>query len=123
MILDLVATGVPGGVTVLTVAGDVDMVSAPRLRAELVRLCSEQVGTPRIVLDLVGVDLLDTTGIAAILEGVKRCSLRDGSLVLARAESQVMRELELTRLSDALRVFDSVDDACAALGPDRRWPA
>lgn len=120
MAFDLVVTAAPGGVTVLTVSGDIDMVTAPRLRAELVRLCAEHVGTPRLVLDLVGVDLLDSTGIGAVLEGVKRCSLAGGALVLARAEPQVRRELELTRTADALPVFDTVEDARVALAPPAR---
>ena len=112
---DLVATDASGGVTVLTVTGEIDMASAPRLRQELVRIATDSPTEPRIVLDLCGVDLLDTTGIAAILEGVKRCALRNGALALARAEPQVERELRLTRLLEVLPAHPSVDDAVAAL--------
>lgn len=108
-------TEAPDGVVVLTVTGEVDMSTAPRLRAELVRLTTESSVRPRVVVDLVGVDLLDTTGLSAILEGVKRCSLRDGALELARAEPQVLRELELTRVLDSLPVHATVDEAVAAV--------
>lgn len=115
MVFELVATDVPGGVTVLTVCGEIDIASAPRLRQELVRLTSECEGSPRIVVDLGGVDLLDTTGIAAVLEGVKRCTLRSGALALARAEPQVERELEITRILEVLPVHATVDEAVAAV--------
>lgn len=115
MSLELVVTGAPGGVTVLTIIGEIDMVTAPRLRSELVRLATESSTAPHIVLDLYGVDLLDTAGIGAILEGVKRCVLREGRLVLARAEPQVARELELTRLIGVLTPYAMVDDAVAAV--------
>lgn len=115
MVFDLVVTEMPGGVTVLSATGELDMASAPRFRQELVRLASDAIDAPRLVVDLAGVDLLDTTGLAAILEGVKRCALRGGALELARAEPQVVRELELTRLSDALPVHATIDEAIVAV--------
>lgn len=115
VVFDLVATGAPEGVVVLTVTGEIDMANAPRLRSELVRACTEGDGPPRIVIDLVGADLLDSTGIAAILEGVKRCALRGGDLALARAEPQVRRELELTRVAAILPIHATVDAAVAAV--------
>lgn len=115
MVFDLVVTDAPDGVIVLSVTGEVDMSSAPRLRSELVALCTRSDAPPRIVVDLAGVDLLDTTGIAAILEGVKRCTLRGGALELARAEPQVCRELELTGLASAFPVHPTLDVAATAL--------
>ena len=114
MVFEIVATDVPGGVTVLSVSGEIDMTTAPRLRGELVRAATERT-PPRIVLDLCGVDLLDTTGIAAIVEGVKRCRLGGGALALARSEPQVRRELELTGIATALPVHVTVDDAVSAV--------
>ena len=115
MVFELVVTDAPDGVVVLTVSGEVGMSTAPDLRRALVRSATEAVAPPRLVLDLSGVDLLDTTGLAAILEGVKRCRLRGGDLVLARAEPQVVRELELTGLGPAFPVHPTVADAVAAV--------
>ena len=115
MVFEIVVTDAPGGVTVLSVAGEVDMASAPRLRSELVRVAGRDGDAPLLVVDLAGVDLLDTTGLAALLEGIKRCRLRDGDLALARAEPQVVRELELTRIAEVLPVHPSIDAAAADL--------
>ncbi|MBU3701271.1 MAG: STAS domain-containing protein [Acidimicrobiia bacterium] len=112
---ELVVTGAPGGVTVVTISGDVDMTSAPQVRSELVRIIASVDDPPRLVVDLCGVDLLDTVGLGALLEGVKRCALRDGRLVLARAEPQVRRELELTGMLGALPVHADVERAVADL--------
>lgn len=108
-------TGAPGGVTVVTISGDVDMASAPQIRSELVRIIASVDDPPRLVVDLCGVDLLDTAGLGALLEGVKRCALRDGRLVLARAEPQVRRELELTRVAEVLSAHPTVEAAASAL--------
>lgn len=112
---ELSVTAEPDGVIVVGPIGEVDMSTAPRLRQELVRLAVDATQPPRLVLDLAGVDLLDTTGIAAILEGVKRCALRDGALHLARPEPQVQRELNLTRVAEALPVHSTVAAAVVAV--------
>ena len=114
-VAELVVTGAPGGVTVVTISGDVDMVTAPQVRSDLVRIIAAVDGPPRLVIDLCGVDLLDTAGLGSLLEGVKRCALRAGGLVLARAEPQVRRELELTGMTEVLTVHPTVETAAAAL--------
>ncbi len=111
---DLVATEPIEGVVVISIIGELDISTAPRLREELVRLTAE-LKTPKIVLDLAGVDLLDPIGLGVIFEGVKRARLRQGDLALARAEAQVLSDLEITRVIEILPVSDSVEDAIATL--------
>lgn len=114
---ELVVTAAPGGVTIVAISGDVDMVTAPQVRSDLMSIIASVEHPPRLLVDLSGVDLLDTAGIGSLLEGVKRCSLRQGSLVLSRAEPQVLRELELTRVAEVLSVHPTVEAAMAALQP------
>jgi len=111
---DLVATEPIEGVVVISIIGELDISTAPRLREELIRVTAE-LKTPKIVLDLVGVDLVDPTGLGVIFDGVKRTRLRGGDLVLARAEPQVRRDLEITRVIEILPVSDSVEHAIATL--------
>jgi anti-sigma B factor antagonist len=114
---DLVATEPVEGVVVIAIIGELDISTAPRLREELIHRTAE-LKTPKIVLDLAGVDLVDPTGLGVIFEGVKRTRLRGGDLVLARAEPEVRRDLEITRVIEILPVSDSVEDAIATLsGP------
>jgi anti-sigma B factor antagonist len=114
VMFDLVATEPIEGVVVISIIGELDISTAPRLREELVRLTAE-LKTPKIVLDLAGVDLLDPIGLGVIFEGVKRARLRQGDLALARAEAQVLSDLEITRVIEILPVSDSVEDAIATL--------
>ena len=114
VIFDLVATEPIEGVVVIAIIGDLDISTAPRLREELIRVTAE-LKTPKIVLDLAGVDLLDPTGLGVIFEGIKRARLRQGDLALARAEGQVLRDLEITRVIEILPNFPAVDQAIASL--------
>ena len=115
MVFDLDVTTHDDGVAVVTVVGEVDVSTAPALRQELLRLASESSGPPRIVVDLGGVDFLDSTGLGVLLGGLKRVRSKDGSLVLARAEPHVRKVFEITRVIEILPVLDDVDAAILAV--------
>jgi anti-anti-sigma factor len=88
----------PGGpAVVVTVAGDIDIVTAPDLRTALDGLTSE---VDEVILDLRRVGFVDSSGLAVILDAAERhdrVSLRSPS-------SAVVRLVEATGLSDVLPV-------------------
>jgi anti-sigma B factor antagonist len=115
MLFELEVSTAEGGVVVCTVVGELDVASAPRLRQELVRAVSESDGPPRIVVGLAGVDFLDSTGLGVLLGGLKRVRAQDGTLALARAEPQVRKVFEVTRVIEILPIHDELDAAVAAV--------
>jgi anti-sigma B factor antagonist len=107
------------GVDLCTVIGELDVSSAPKLRQALVELAAAAPGPPLVVVDLAGVDFLDSTGLGVLLGGLKRVRARDGALALCRAEPQVRKVFEVTRVIEILPVHDGVDEAIAAVrGPE-----
>jgi anti-sigma B factor antagonist len=115
MVFDLDVTTHADGVAVVAVLGEVDVATAPRLRQELLRLVSESDGPPRIVVDLGGVDFLDSTGLGVLLGGLKRVRTKHGALVVARAESHVRKAFEITRVIEILPLLDDLDAALDAV--------
>ena len=105
----------PDGSVVVLPIGDLDLATAPIARERLNRLVVEAGPVPRVVVDLAGVDFLDTIGLGALLGGVKRCREAGGGLALARAEAQVVEVLAITRVIEILPVHASVDDALRSL--------
>lgn len=97
------------GWAVLTVVGDLDVASAPSLRAAIVDRLPEVDG--RMVLDLSGVHFIDSMGLGALVGGLKRARALGGDLRLSAPAEPVTRILELTRLDRALVVADGIDDA------------
>jgi anti-sigma B factor antagonist len=97
--------------TVLAVKGEVDVYTAPRLREKLVELVSQ--GRHRIVVDLEGVEFLDSTGLGVLVGGLKRLRSNDGDLGLVCTQSRILKVFEITGLTKVFSIFDSVDAATA----------
>jgi anti-sigma B factor antagonist len=114
MLFDVDTSTERDGVVVCTVIGEIDVASAPRLRQELVRLAAESDGPPRVVVDLAGVDFLDSTGLGVLLGGLKRCRAKGGAMAVSRPEPQVRKVFEITRVAEILPLHDDVDAAIAS---------
>ena len=97
--------------TVLAVKGEVDVYTAPRLREKLVELVSQ--GKHRIIVNLEGVDFLDSTGLGVLVGGLKRLRSNDGDLGLVCTQSRILKVFEITGLTKVFSIFDSVDAATA----------
>jgi anti-sigma B factor antagonist len=97
---------------VLAVNGEVDVYTAPRLRERLIELVSE--GRHKIVVDLEGVDFLDSTGLGVLVGGLKRVRSHDGDLVLVCTKNRILKVFEITGLTKVFAIHDTVDQAVAA---------
>jgi len=98
---------------VLTVKGEVDVTTTPRVRAQLISLLSE--GKPHLIVDLEGVDFLDSSGLGALVAGLKLARSRSGELrIVCENQRSVRKVLEVTGLERVLDRYDTVEDASAA---------
>lgn len=99
----------PDGSAVVSTTGRLDMVAAPQLRA----LVSETVagGSPRVVVDLEGTSFIDSSGLGALIAGLKTARQSGGDLRIARPGEQVRMVLELTQMHTVLRPYASVEAA------------
>lgn len=94
------------GEAVVSPQGRLDMVTAPVLREELHGQI--QRGNIHVVVDLSGVDLIDSAGLSALISGLKAARQAGGSLRIARPSKQAKSILKLTNLH---RVFEPSDAA------------
>ena len=103
-----------GDVKILTVQGRFDTYNAPPVREWL----EEAVRTrpPFIVVNLAGVNFVDSTAMATLVQGMKRCRERDGDLRLCALQQPVRMIFELTRLDRAFEIYQSEEDAVQAFG-------
>jgi anti-sigma B factor antagonist len=98
-----------GNVTVLELSGRFDAHGAPRVSEWLAKTSATP--QPQVVLNLAGVNFVDSTALATMVQGMKHCRQRDGDLHLCCLQQSVRIIFELTRLDKALNIFPDEDDA------------
>jgi len=103
-----VITQEEGEWTLLVVSGDVDIRTAPELRRAIIECVAS--GKNNLALVLSGVGFMDSTGLAAMVGGVKRSKENQGQLVLVSPNEQIRRILALTDLTKIFPVHDSVKE-------------
>jgi len=99
------------GWTVVSVYGEVDVATAPDLRERLIELING--GNHQLVLDLEGVDFLDSTGLGTIIGALKRARTHGGDLRLVCTETRITRLFEITGLDKAVPLLPTLDAAVA----------
>lgn len=94
---------------VLSLVGDVDLASLPRLRQDL-----DRIEGPRTAVDLSGVDHMDPVALGALLLGSLRASRRQGRFVVvspAGPARELLAETGLDRLLEVLDERSGLSDA------------
>ncbi|HSI92198.1 MAG TPA: STAS domain-containing protein [Jiangellaceae bacterium] len=100
------------GRTIVEVAGEIDVYTAPRLREQLAELVDS--GRYDIVVDMTGVEFLDSTGLGVLVGGLKRVRTHDGSLHLVCTQERILKIFRITGLTKVFPIHDSVSAAVAA---------
>jgi len=93
---------------VLQLDGELDLASAPLLQSEIEN--AEAGDTSLVVLDLQGLEFIDSTGLRIILAAHERSHERGHGFALTRVQQQVQRLLTITRVGEHLRVIASPDE-------------
>lgn len=103
-----------GNVAVIDLAGEVDAYTSSRFREVMLDVIEG--GTSRIVVSMRNVDYIDSSGLGALVGGLKRISERSGKIVLVCEKPQVRKVFEITGLEKVFQIFESEKDAVAAAG-------
>ncbi len=90
------------------------MATAPRFRKRLHEVIGT--GAQHVVIDISGVDFIDSTGLGVLMGGAKRVRSGGGDIRLVMAGSRLAELIELTRLDRVVDVYDSVSAATEESG-------
>jgi anti-sigma B factor antagonist len=94
------STTIDGGTVTLNITGELDAVSVPELRPHIDDLISK--GHKKIVVDLKGLRLIDSSGVGAIVYLFRRVKGLGGTVVVRGANDQPLAILRLLKLDQIL---------------------
>jgi anti-sigma B factor antagonist len=97
----------------LSVRGEIHATTAPEFSERL----NDAIATGKtgVILDLTGVEFIDSTGLSVLLNGLRRVTRVRGTMVLACANPTVLRLFEITTLDSTFEIFPTCDEAIARL--------
>lgn len=104
-----------GPVTVVTIVGSIDGLTAGGLQSALEGQIRE--GKTRLVVDLGAVDYTSSAGLRTLLAVMKEARRAGGDFRLAAVKPDVNRVLELSGFTSILKLFAGTDEAVASYGP------
>ena len=103
-----------GPIRKISVVGELDLDTAPVLEAEL-RGARVAAGAS-VLIDLSDCEFIDSSGLALIIGAWRELDREEGvSLAMCCAKDQVERLLRIAGAYEAISIYDSADDAVAAL--------
>lgn len=102
---------------VVSVTGEIDAFTSPSLEQELDWVLGD--GASNAVVDLGEVAFIDSTALRVLLKALPKFSKRGGTLVLATADSRVLKTLEITGLDTKFTVEPRLAEAIARLADGR----
>jgi anti-sigma B factor antagonist len=89
----------------IRVKGEIDLYSSPGLRAAIT---SAVPGSKNgVVVDLSGVEYMDSSGVATLVEGLRAAMERNISYVLLSPSASVLKVLQLSRLDAVFTIRDA----------------
>jgi anti-sigma B factor antagonist len=98
-------------VSIVAPRGRLDLSSASTFRERLRQVITA--GTARLVVDLAEVTFVDSSGLGAVIGGLKAARRVGGDLRIARPNQQVQLVLKLTSLNKVLRPYETLEEALA----------
>lgn len=98
-----------GDSSVIVVGGEVDVYTAPQLDEVLSGLIEG--GHSKLVVDLSGVQFLDSTGLGVLVKGLKRAKESGGSLSVVAVSDRITKVFRITGLDAAISLHGTVEEA------------
>ena len=101
--------GIGEDVALVRPRGRLNMVAAPDLRNAV--SAAVQAGRRRVVVDLAGVEFMDSSGLGALIASLKTARQAGGDLRIAGANEQVALVLQLSNVDRILKPYGDAHDA------------
>jgi anti-sigma B factor antagonist len=97
---------------VLPLEGEIDLHISPNVTASLNMMIEKK--PKQLIVDLSRVTYIDSSGLAALIEGMQKAEEYGGKFALAGLQETIRTIFEIARLDQVFQIFPDVDAALAA---------
>lgn len=101
-----------GEFLVFDLRGEVDLYSAGSLKEELYRGIDG--GAPRVVVNMDGLEFMDSSGLGVLVGALKRLSTQDGEMRLVCNRDNILKIFRITGLDKVFPIDESVEASLAS---------
>lgn len=98
---------------IIKLIGEADVFTLPAARQEMLKLIEE--GVNWLIVDLEGIDYLDSTALGTLVGMLKRVRERSGELVLVGPKPRIRRLFEITRLEQVFSIYPDEKQAIESI--------
>lgn len=100
-------------IPVIELMGELDAYTSARFRETMVDLIEN--GAPNLIIGMNGVEYIDSSGLGALVGGLKRASERGGKIAIVCNNPQVRKVFEITGLERVFPLYKAEDEAESGL--------
>jgi anti-sigma B factor antagonist len=90
-------------------SGDLDVYTVGSLRDALGKMIDDE--TPKVVVDLDGVPFMDSSGLGALMGGVRRLREAGGDLAIACTREQHLKLFNITGFGEGVSIAPTAEEA------------
>jgi anti-sigma B factor antagonist len=94
---------------VIRATGYLDVSTSPRLREKILGVATEQ--PPLLIIDLGGIEFLDSSALGVILNGWKLLQAEGSTLAVISPQERITKIFEITALNLSIKLYKTMDDA------------
>lgn len=109
----LISVRSDGSVPIIDLSGEVDAYTSARFREAMVDLIDT--GAASLIVSMMKVEYIDSSGLGALVGGLKRSTERGGRIVIVCDNPQIRKVFEITGLEKVFPLFDVEADAIKVL--------
>ncbi|MCL6519907.1 MAG: STAS domain-containing protein [Armatimonadota bacterium] len=113
MNLRLETRSVDSKVSIIDLQGEIDVFTAPQLKQRILEMLDQ--GVIHLIVNLSGVEYLDSAALGVLIGGLKRLRERDGSLSIICPNMRIKRIFEITGLDKIFDIYATEGEAVKSL--------
>lgn len=102
-----------GGYKIIRPTGDLDVYTVGSLRDAIGQMIDE--GTTKVVVDLDSVPFMDSSGLGALMGGVRRLRESGGDLAIACTREQHLKLFTITGFGEGVSIAPTTEEAATGL--------